>query len=109
MNCRHAAVASLLVWYLMVPPYRLEGAATADPQWVVSYNVPVAKWTISGKFDSFDECHQNWAAEAITRIQPFQKLARGSWSKGQYGEYVALRAFLDALCVPSTAVVAERK
>jgi hypothetical protein len=101
---RRAVVAVLLMWYLMVPPYRLDGDV-----WVVSQNVPVAKWTIVGRFESFDKCHDKWATDSIARIEASRTVPRAQWSRQQFGEYVGLRAFLDGRCVSSRAVDSQRK
>src|SRR5712692_2248732 len=98
MTLRHAPALALVVWCLMVPPYHIGDLGGGHQGWIVSYDEPFSKWTVSGRFNSFDECHEKWVSEAMSQLRPFKDLPRKRWHKEDYDKYVALRAFLSAQC-----------
>jgi hypothetical protein len=58
MKPRHAAVLTIVGWYLMLPPLRLEGPAS-DPNTPVEVDTkaPLSKWKIVLGFDTAKECY----------------------------------------------------
>jgi hypothetical protein len=58
MKLRHGAALALVVWYLMVPPYRIcsdcSDRLQPDPP-----NAPLKKWETVHRFDTLTKCEEN--------------------------------------------------
>jgi hypothetical protein len=53
MSLRHAAALALVGWYLIVPPFHVEGERP-----VIDSNVPTSNWTILNWFGTFFDCEK---------------------------------------------------
>ena len=56
MKIRHAAVLTLVGWYLLAPPL--------TPQGIPGLNAPLSNWVIVGTFDTGADCRE------VIRIAP---------------------------------------
>jgi hypothetical protein len=92
MRIRHAAVLTLVGWYLMVPPIRILGPAS-DPKTPVEFDrrAPLSEWKILGSFDTAKACYDYPAH--------LEKLLHRSGPAGAGADEAAKAWFDKAQCI----------